>query len=1026
MRTLLGRELPEAELAAALDQAAAGRGGLALLTGEAGIGKTALAEQVSASASARGFRTRWGASGGPAFWPWIQVLRQHHGELGTGGEHPWLRPLPASARPDEYARYRLFDDLTGLLTADGVPTLVVLDDLHWADEGTVRCLEFLAPQLRSASLLVIGTCREAPEGELARLGTRIELGGLDVGATGSLLGQVTGAEPEPALVAAVHERCGGNPFLATEVARLLRHTAAPVALTAVPSGVRQVTALRLAELPRETVELLCQAAVLGLSVEVAELAELAGIDPPQVWSRLAEPLRRGLIGTQEEQVLRFPHSLLREAVADRIPAPERAALHRRAATAIAACARADEASSRLAEHLTLGDRPDEAAVHRVRAGRAALRALAYEDAAVSFQRALDLLGEDDRDRVRRARILLALAEARSYSGTLTAAVAGYEQAFELARTVQDGETAARAALGCCVGNQLALHEPRLVRRLELALDGLPPGDGELRARVLARLAKELDPAETSWERRGVVAGQALAMARRLCDPAPLGDPGGQGRLGGPGRQGELDNGGGQRNAGERGSSGGRASPGGLDSSARQDNPGRWGGSASQDSGSPGGRGRAARQGEAAGQGGSGGPGGPAGLSTTSSGNPAGLSESTGSGTPAGLSSSTGSGNPAGLSSSTSTGNPAGLDRSASTGNRAPLGRTASSGTPPSPGSPDGLSGQATLAEVLAVYHQAMWSPHNARERLVIATEAAAAAERAGADLVAMEAHLWCLLANLDLGERNAMESGLAVTGALAERLRHPLWLYYQRLCAATIRHADGDFAEAEALTRQALVHGRQAGHPLAEASFQHHLARLALDRGDQATAHTATDAYVTLVSAVPMLSPALRCVTVWLRAHLGHHVEARALLDRLLADGAKPLIDTTVGMPVTLLLAEVAHLTGAAEHAPTLAETLRPYAGLVATSAGCPLGLVSHALANLAVLTDRPEEAESHFQSTVDQARRMGARPWLARARVDYAAMLSAGGDSAGLEQARLAEVEATALGMPVLVAQAKALRERR
>ncbi|GAA2787887.1 ATP-binding protein [Crossiella cryophila] len=941
MRTLLGRELPEAELAAALDLAAAGRGGLVLLTGEAGIGKTALAEQVSANASARGFRTRWGASGGPAFWPWIQVLRQHHGELGTGGEHPWLRPLPASARPDEYARYRLFDDLAGLLTADGVPTLVVLDDLHWADEGTVRCLEFLVPQLRSASVLVLGTCREAPEGELARLGARIELGGLDVGATGSLLGRVTGTEPEPALVAAVHERCGGNPFLATEVARLLRHTTAPVALTAVPSGVRQVTALRLAELSREAVELLCQAAVLGLSVDVAELAELAGIDPPEVWSRLAEPLRRGLIGTQPEQVLRFPHSLLREAVADRIPAPERAALHRRAATAIATRARADEASTRLADHLTLGDRPDEAAVHRVRAGRAALRALAYEDAAVSFQRALDLLGDDDRDRVRRARILLALAEARSYSGALTEAVADYERAFELARTVQDGETAARAALGCCVGNQLALHEPRLLRRLEQALAGLPPGDGELRARVLARLAKELDPADTSRERRSLVAGQALAMARRLCDPASLGSTGELGSTGGSGRPALQGEAGRQLSSGESGSSGGPGSP-------------------------------------------------------TRPGSPAGPRRSTSSGTPAPL------GNPA---------NP---------------GSPANPGNPPALSSPTGLSAQATLAEVLSVYHQAMWSPHNARERLVIATEAAAAAEQAGADLVAMEAHLWCLLANLDLGERNAMESGLAITGTLAERLRHPLWLYYQRLCAATIRHADGDFAEAEALTRQALVHGRQANHPLAEASFQHHLARLALDRGDQSTAQAATDAYVTLVSAVPVLSPALRCVTLWLRAHLGHHVEARALLDRLLADGAKPLIETTVGMPVTLLLAEVAHLTGAAEHAPTLAETLRPYAGLVATSAGCPLGLISHALANLAVLTDRPEEAESHFQSTVDQARRMGARPWLARARADYATFLLAGGDSAGLEQARLAEVEASALGMPVVAAQAKALREAR
>ncbi|WHT22331.1 AAA family ATPase [Crossiella sp. CA-258035] len=855
MRTLLGRELPVAELAEALARAEAGQGGLVLLTGEAGIGKTSLAEHVTGTAAARGFRTRWGSSGGPAFWPWIQVLRQHHAELGTGGEHPWLRPLPVAPRPAEHARFRLFDDLAGLLTADRAPTLVVLDDLHWADEGTVRCLEFLAPQLRSAPLLVVGTCWEAPEGELARLGERIELTGLDAAATGSLLNQVTGTAPEPELLAAVHQRCGGNPFLATELARLLRHTAAPVALTAVPAGVRQVTALRLAVLPADAVDLLCQAAVLGLTVDLRELAQMAGLSTSETWSRLAEPLRHGLVAHQAEHLLRFPHSLLQEAVADRIPAPERAALHRRAATAIAACARADEASSRLAEHLTLGERGDEAAVHRVRAGRAAFRALAYEDAAVSFQQALDLLGDDDRDRVRRARILLALAEARFHSGALPAAVSGYEQAFDVARAVGDGETAARAALGCCVGNQLALHEPQLLRRLELALDGLPPGDGELRARVLARLAKELDPAETSRERRGLVAGQALAMARRLCGPDQPGDP-------------------------------------------------------------------------------------------------------------------------------------------------------------------------ATLAEVLSAHHQAMWSPHNARERLVVAAEAAAAAERAGADLLAMEAHMWCLVANLDLGERNAVEESLATTGRLAERLRHPLWLYYQRVCAATIRHADGDFAEAESLTRQALTHGRQANHPLAEASFHHHLARLALDRGDLPTAEAATTAYTDLISAVPQLSPALRCVTVWLRARLGHHLEARAQLDRLLADGAKPLAETTVGVPVVLLLAEVAHLTRAEEHAATLTEALRPYAGLVATSAGNPFGLISHALANLAALQDRPEEAESHFQSTVDQARRMGARPWLATARTDYAEFLLSHNNPQSHEQARQAEQEATALGMPTLAARAQALHD--
>jgi eukaryotic-like serine/threonine-protein kinase len=187
--TFVGRERDLGELWESLLQAADGHGSLVLVAGEPGIGKTRLADELAARTSSLGAGVRWGTcwegEGAPAFWPWIQALREHaarrdpatlHRELGDGaadvarlvpglaarvGELP---PSPA-LEPDQ-ARFRLFDAVAGLLKRAGEtePLLLVLDDLHWADRSSLSLLRFVARELRDARVLVLGTYRDVELG----------------------------------------------------------------------------------------------------------------------------------------------------------------------------------------------------------------------------------------------------------------------------------------------------------------------------------------------------------------------------------------------------------------------------------------------------------------------------------------------------------------------------------------------------------------------------------------------------------------------------------------------------------------------------------------------------------------------------------------------------------------------------------------------------------------------------------------------------------------------------------------------
>src|SRR5436305_7028170 len=228
----VGRSGEIAELEAALEQATAGRGSLVILTGEPGIGKTRLLDELALRAEPAGCDVLvgrcWEEGGAPAYWPWIQVVRS------AGGEFERLSPLQSDgAAPDpDSRRFRLFDAATRFLTQRAVvrPQLVLLDNLHAADKPSLLLLRFLSESVASQRVLVVASYRPTDNrvreladvlAELARTGRRIVVGGLGLDDVATYVEAVTGRGAPPTLVARLHHITGGNPFFVSEVVRLL-------------------------------------------------------------------------------------------------------------------------------------------------------------------------------------------------------------------------------------------------------------------------------------------------------------------------------------------------------------------------------------------------------------------------------------------------------------------------------------------------------------------------------------------------------------------------------------------------------------------------------------------------------------------------------------------------------------------------------------------------------------------------------------------------------------------------------------
>jgi hypothetical protein len=565
-RALVGRDREAAELAAGLEDAIGGRGRLFLVAGEPGIGKTWLAEQLATRAAGHATRVLWGrcweGAGAPPFWPWGQVV----GALAEGLDEQtlaaWLgagaaqvaqlvpglgerlgttAPPAAASRESDAARFSLFEATTGFFkhASSAQPLLLILEDLHAADEPSLLLLQFLARDLRGARLLVVGTFRAVVTersariggavGELVREGQLLNLRGLDRKEVHALIEVLSGVVPSPARVAAVHATTEGNPLFVRETVRLLatRGALEGPGRVPIPGTIRAVIQRRFAPLSANAVQVLSAAAVVGREFDLSLVGSACELPAERVLGGLWEAVALGVAeapGTVGR--FRFSHSLIGEVLYERLPIPARAQLHRQVGAAIEREYGTGPGAqlTELARHFTEAAATGEAAralAYARRAGERAMGMYAYEEAAAEYQRALHALKFAGPDEPLRCELLLRLGEAQARASDDQQAEESCRRAAEIARRLGAPEQLARAALG--LGERQVeggLVNRQLVALLQEALDGLGPEDSALRARLLARLSLELIFSDET-DRTESLSLEAVAMARRLADPAAL-------------------------------------------------------------------------------------------------------------------------------------------------------------------------------------------------------------------------------------------------------------------------------------------------------------------------------------------------------------------------------------------------------------------------------------------------------------------------------------------------------------------------
>lgn len=509
---LPGRDRELAALRGWLAEAVAGRGRLVLVRGEAGIGKTRLVQELARSAP--DVPAVWGhcvdTDGAPPLWPWLQVLRT----LGA----PVTAPVRMPGSPQD--RFHVVDEVAAAVLARARPLIVVVDDLHWADESSLLVLRRLADQAPGAPLLLLATLRDGAA-ELQRVpdAELVELRGLgpdDVGRQLDALGAtgVTAAE--------VHDATDGNPFFVREVARaVLDGTWTP---GSAPRTVRDAVRARVDRLTPEVRRLLQAGAVLGRRFAPAVVADVLGVPVDGVPGPADVAVASGLLTRSGPGELRFAHALTRDAVRASVPTGDLLALHRAAADALER-----HWAGELAEHLA------ELAWHRLalapygeggparrwalRAAEESVRRLAPEEAVRLYRAALavpDAWADADGP----CRTRLDLGRACALAGDLDGALAAAVAAAELARAAGRADLLAEAAL---------VVEPMPDPAVAAALDRLGDealravgdhGDPALRARLLARRS-QLAFYAGAHDLTRTAAAAAVDLARGTGDPRAL-------------------------------------------------------------------------------------------------------------------------------------------------------------------------------------------------------------------------------------------------------------------------------------------------------------------------------------------------------------------------------------------------------------------------------------------------------------------------------------------------------------------------
>jgi predicted ATPase len=448
----VGREAESTELRRLLDRMLTGHGDVALVGGEPGIGKTRLARELLREARQRGCLCLTGhcdeMAGAPPFAPFIETMEEAvrigpqavRAALGDVAPEiativPSLRRVfsdiaPSSELPPDQQRRLVFSAYVEYVrrATQTSPVVVLLDDLHWADEPTLQLLGHLAPHVASMRLLVVGTYRDV-ELDVARpfaqtleslirqrLATRITLRRMTESSVHEMLAGMGGSAPPSGLSQAVFKETEGNPFFVEEVYQHLAEEGwlfdatgawrADLRMGAidVPEGVRLVIGRRLDRLGEQARKVLTAAAVIGRTFPIDVLQAVVDVTDDEVLDAVEEAERAQLVAPEASQRTAqygFVHELIRATLVSGLSLPRRQRVHLKIADALERlrASSLDRHVSALAHHLyQAGAAADSqrAAKFLALAGRHALAAGAFEDALDTFEHLMGLeLADDD-------------------------------------------------------------------------------------------------------------------------------------------------------------------------------------------------------------------------------------------------------------------------------------------------------------------------------------------------------------------------------------------------------------------------------------------------------------------------------------------------------------------------------------------------------------------------------------------------------------------------------------------------------
>jgi ABC-type oligopeptide transport system substrate-binding subunit len=535
---MVGRDRELRQARTLWNQVVSGQGQVLLVSGESGIGKTRLVQSLATQVQVSGGRTLQGAcyaEGGMPYAPFAQLLREVLGEAGDESpvlpdlalrDLPSLVPLvrldypefPADSSQEHLQpeRHRLFRDLVVFFTslARKAPLLIVLEDIHWADSGTLLLLRHLARHLRRQRVLLVATYRDAGPGEAGplpelllelhreRLATRLKLLRLDREQTGELLAILLAEEITPEFLDGIYTETEGNPFFVEEVCKALvdsgrlyyedgRWHRPSMDELGIPQNVSVAIRSRVRALPDAARETLRLAAVLGRTFGLDTLAAASELDRDPLLDCLRDALRAQLIEevsgkqaarewegaqrgfappaprrapqTATGRTFTFAHGLIPSTLVAAMATAQRQRLHHQAAEAIERVSPAEYEA--LAYHYDRARDPEKAIYYLLKAGDRARGLYAFQEATDHYHRALALLKERGEDE-RAAETLMRLGLVHTAAFETDEARDAYDEAFDLWEPPRgSGEPAAQRVpvrvLHFAVEEPLALDPARI-------------------------------------------------------------------------------------------------------------------------------------------------------------------------------------------------------------------------------------------------------------------------------------------------------------------------------------------------------------------------------------------------------------------------------------------------------------------------------------------------------------------------------------------------------------------------------------